>query len=159
MKIVVCSDNHSSVKTLEKILKDNPNCDYYWHLGDSEAFSEKELYPFISVQGNNDYLNLPYCRIIEVGKHRFMLTHGHRHLRGDLNTFYHYAKSNQCDVVLYGHTHMFSDYTYNDVRFINPGSCLYNRDGSEACYAILNINEKGNIKVLKKLVDLKEELL
>ncbi len=158
MKIVVCSDNHSNIDALRKIVDDNPNCDYYWHLGDSEAFDEKELYPFFSVLGNNDYLNLPYCRIIELRKHRILLSHGHRHLRGDLHTFYYYAKENDCDVVLYGHTHMFSDYTYNDVRFINPGSCSRNRDGSDPSYIILNIDEVGNIKVIKKFVDLKNGL-
>ena len=78
MKIVVCSDNHYNFDVLDKILADNPDADYYWHLGDSEANEEKDIYPFVSVRGNNDYLNLPVFKIFEVGGHRFFLTHGHR---------------------------------------------------------------------------------
>ncbi len=152
MKIVVCSDNHSNFLVLNKILADNPNCDYYWHLGDSEADSKDKLSPFVTVLGNNDYLDLPVYRVIEVGNHRFLLTHGHRYLRGDLNALYYLAKENNCDVVLYGHTHMFSDYSYNGVRFINPGSCSHNRDGSKPSYAVLNVSDK-DIKLLKKVID------
>lgn len=149
MKIVVCSDNHSNFSALAKILADNPNADFYWHLGDSESETIDKISPFVSVLGNNDYLDLPVYRIIEVGNHRFLLTHGHRYLRNDLNTLYYLAKENNCDVVLYGHTHMFSDYSYNGVRFINPGSCSHNRDGSDPSYVVLNL--KGNdINLVKK---------
>lgn len=149
MKIVLCSDNHSNFLALDKILSDNPNADYYWHLGDSESNSIDRLSPFVSVLGNNDYLDLPIYRVIEACNHRFLLTHGHRFLGNDLNALYYLAKENNCDVVLYGHTHMFSDYSYNGVRFINPGSCSHNRDGSKPSYVILNINNK-NIKLVKK---------
>lgn len=159
MKILVCSDNHSNFEVLKKILNDNPDCDYYWHLGDSECSDEKELSPFISVLGNNDYIKLPYARIIEVGGHRFLLTHGHRHLRSDLNNLYLYALENNCDVVLYGHTHMFSDYTHNNVRLINPGSCKHNRDGSKPSYIIMEIDDENNIKITKKVIDNKNDVL
>ncbi len=149
MKIVLCSDNHSNFLALDKILSDNPNADYYWHLGDSESNSIDRLSPFVSVLGNNDYLDLPIYRVIEACNHRFLLTHGHRFLGNDLNALYYLAKENNCDVVLYGHTHMFSDYSYNGVRFINPGSCSHNRDGNKPTYVILNINNK-NIKLVKK---------
>ena len=142
MKIVLCSDNHSNFSVLDKILADNTNADYYWHLGDSESESVDRLSPFVSVLGNNDYLDLPIYRVIEACNHRFLLTHGHRFLGNDLNTLYYLAKENNCDVVLYGHTHMFSDYSYNGVRFINPGSCSHNRDGSKPTYVILNISDK-----------------
>ncbi len=149
MKIVLCSDNHSNFLVLDKILSDNPNADYYWHLGDSESESIDRLLPFVSVLGNNDYLKLPIYRVIEVDKHRFLLTHGHRFLRNDLNTLLYLAKENNCDVVLYGHTHIFSDVSYKGVRFINPGSCSHNRDGSKPTYAILDIQDK-DIKLLKR---------
>lgn len=149
MKIVLCSDNHSNFSVLAKILALNPDGDYYWHLGDSESKTVDRLSPFVSVLGNNDYLDLPIYRVIEVGKHRFLLTHGHRFLSSDLNTLYYLAKQNDCDVVLYGHTHMFSDISYNGVRFINPGSCSHNRDGSKPSYALLNIRDK-DIEAVKK---------
>ncbi len=149
MKIIVVSDNHSNFDVLHKIVKDNPDGDYYWHLGDSEACEADELKPFVSVRGNNDFLDLPMYRVIEVASHRFLLTHGHRYLRYDLSDLYYLGKEQNCDVVLYGHTHMFSDYEYEDIRLINPGSCSHNRDGNKPSYIILNVNEK-DIEVIKK---------
>lgn len=147
MKIVVCSDNHYNFDVLDKILADNPDADYYWHLGDSEANEERDIYPFASVRGNNDYLNLPVFKIFEVGGHRFFLTHGHRYLRSDFYGLYEAAVQNNCDVLLYGHTHMFSDYSYEGIRFLNPGSCRLNRDGTPPSYMIINIDDDHNIDV------------
>lgn len=149
MKIVVCSDNHYNFDVLKDIVKENPDADYYWHLGDSEASDEKKLSPFISVHGNNDFINLPTYRVIELKGHRFFLTHGHRYIRGDFYALYNAAIENKCDVILYGHTHVFADFFFNDVHFLNPGSCRFNRDGSKPSYLIINIDDK-DLSVVKK---------
>lgn len=153
MKIVVASDNHGNLSAIRKIIMDNPNADYYWHLGDSCLEDINSLRPFISIRGNNDYdISLPLQRVIDIDNHKILLIHGHKHIYGDLSYLYEYAKSLNCDIVLYGHTHMYDDREYKGVRFINPGSCSFNRDGDEPTYCILDIN-KDSIKAIKKYVN------
>lgn len=158
MKIVLASDNHGNVNAIRKIVIDNPNADYYWHLGDSCVEDIYTIRPFISVRGNNDYdPSLPNQRIMELEGHRFLLVHGHRHLTWDLEFLHQYAKGLNCDVVLYGHTHIYDDREVDGIRFINPGSCSHNRDGQNPTYAILDIKH-GSIKVSKRFVDHKENV-
>lgn len=154
MKIVLCSDNHSNLNAIKKILNDNPDADYYWHLGDSESFDPvKELSPFISVKGNNDMSNdLPVYKVIETGNHRFLLTHGHRYMWGSLEGLYLLAKEQNCDIVLFGHTHMFHNEKFDGVTFINPGSCSHNRNGEAPTYCVIEANENV-FKITKKYVD------
>ena len=54
-EIVVVSDTHYNNEPLKEIVNRFPSALAYLHLGDSQV-SEKELFPFISVKGNNDYL-------------------------------------------------------------------------------------------------------
>ena len=53
-EIVVVSDTHYNNEPLKEIVNRFPSALAYLHLGDSQV-SEKELFPFISVKGNNDY--------------------------------------------------------------------------------------------------------
>lgn len=153
MKIVVASDNHGNISALRKIVFKHPNADYYWHLGDSCVEDVTVIRPFISVKGNNDWdLSLPSQRIIELNNHRFLLIHGHRQLTWDLEYLHEYAKNLNCDVVLYGHTHIFDDRIKDGIHFINPGSCSHNRDGDDPTYCVIEFNDK-DIKVIKKYVD------
>lgn len=146
LKICLCSDNHGDRSSIQKVLNDNPACDYYIHCGDSLMYPE-ELSPFCSVEGNNDYdLDYPKERILEIGGHKILLIHGHGYTYS-LNTFAQKAKRNNCDMVFFGHTHVFTDLFHNGVRFINPGSTYYNRDGSTPCYARVYILDDNEVRV------------
>ena len=151
MKIVLCSDNHSNLDVIKKIASLNNDADYYWHLGDSESFDAlNELKPFIGVRGNNDCdLNLPKIKIVSIDNFHFLLVHGHEQIRGNYMGLYNLAIEKNCNVVLYGHTHLFDDFDYNGIRFINPGSCLYNRNGEGPTYALINTDGKS-LKLIKK---------
>lgn len=152
IRICVCSDNHGNIESIEKIKQDNPNCDYYFHLGDSH-FNEKMLHPFISVCGNNDWeSNFPRQRIIEINTHRILLIHGDGYtyaISGLANKAIH----ENCDVIMFGHTHEFMDEEYKNIRLINPGSCFHNRDMTTPCYAIVTIDDNDRINVER--IDLK----
>lgn len=153
MKIVVASDNHGNISALRKIVFKHPNADYYWHLGDSCVEDVSILKPFVSIRGNNDYdPSLPNQRIIELLGHRFLLVHGHRHLTFDYKFLKDYAKENKCDIVLYGHTHIFDVRQIDDIKLINPGSCSHNRDGEEPTYCVIELNH-NDIKVIKEYVE------
>lgn len=146
MKIVICSDNHGNDSVLERIVAEHPNADYYWHLGDSEAFTMSQLKPFTSVRGNNDFLfELPISRVMEIGDHRFLLIHGTGILPYDLSPLVEKAKSKECDVVIFGHIHRPVDEIIDGIRLINPGSCNHNRSYAHPTYAIINIDKDNEL--------------
>lgn len=139
------SDNHGDAYSLLKVINDNPNCDYYIHCGDS-AMLEDDIKPFVSVKGNNDFkVNYPKDRIFDVGSHKIYVMHGHNYTFS-YRMLTDKAKKNNCDVLFYGHTHLFNDEVFNGVRMINPGSTNYNRDYSDPCYAIVTIDDNGSIE-------------
>ncbi len=142
-RVVLVSDNHFNRRVLDYILTKESTADLYLHCGDSE-FTMKELLPFASVKGNNDYDgSLPRQRFVEIEGHRILVIHG--------DPFVSYfndkgliakAQKEHADVVFFGHTHRFSDYTKEGIRFINPGSCNFNRDGSPPSYAIVTFEDE-----------------
>lgn len=142
MKILICSDNHLR-DCLQDIKDKHPECELAFHLGDSE-FNYDELKDFIAVRGNNDFdMRYDVIKVIELLGHRILLTHGHRYIGFFYGTenLVKIAKDNDCDVVCYGHTHIYADELIDDVRLINPGSLRNNRDGSRPSYAIMTLTE------------------
>ena len=153
MKILVASDNHFNKQALKDIVNIHQDCDMYLHCGDSDL-SPVELKPFVAVKGNNDFFgDFPKFRVIDTPKHSFYITHGH--LEGcDYRRMGENAKKAGCDIVLYGHTHIYDDTIEDGIRFINPGSLSHNRDYTTPCYALITIDDKtGEMDV--KRIDLK----
>lgn len=152
MKVVLVSDNHGDLKSIEKILCQEQVADYYLHCGDSSTRPE-DISLFASVRGNNDYFNeFPKERIIEIAGHKALLIHGHRLIGfGSFDRLADYAKEKECDICFFGHIHCFVDQEVKGVRLINPGSTFYNRDYSDPCYAVVEI-EGNDIKVTKKSI-------
>ena len=146
LRICLCSDNHGDIDSIKRILNDNPTCDYYLHCGDA-CVEPEYMSPFACIKGNNDWdLDYPKERILDIANHKILMIHG------DGYSFFkdrlaYKAKQDNCDVVFYGHTHTFKDEEIGGVRMINPGSCSYNRDYSCPCYAIVTIDDLGNIEV------------
>jgi len=153
MKLVVVSDNHGDKEILEKIASIECDADYYFHCGDS-CLEPELIRPFVQIKGNNDYYDVPVQRIFhDIDGHNILLIHGHRQIYfRSIDNLLYLAEQNECDIVLFGHTHQFFDEEFEGVRFINPGSCLYNRDDNNATYAVVML-EKGNIEVFKKYVN------
>ena len=146
VKICVCSDNHGEIDCLDKIRQDNPDCDYYFHLGDSQL-SDNLIAPFITVKGNNDWgMNFPMQIIIEINNRKILLIHGSGYTYA-ISGLVNKAKHENCDVIMFGHTHEFFDDEYKGIRLINPGSCWRNRDCSKPCYALVYIDDSGKIDV------------
>lgn len=144
MKIVLVSDNHGSLKVLKDILNIHQNADYYLHCGDSEMTASM-IRPFVGVRGNNDFgLDYPDYRVIEIDGHRVLVIHGHRYVFfNSIEPLIKKAQELVCDVVFFGHTHMYFDQEIDGIRFINPGSCHYNRDYSRPSYAIVDIDQQS----------------
>lgn len=138
MKIVVVSDNHYDLKVLKKIINDNYDADYFLHLGDSELY-ESELSPFVSVLGNVDFDgNLPLFRVIDIGKFKIYMCHGHLFDGNPVNVAKE-AKINNCSLALFGHTHRYFKQYIDDILVVNPGSCSRGKDGCNS-YAIITLD-------------------
>lgn len=140
--IIIISDNHGERECLDYIRSKHIDADYFFHLGDS-VLPAYLLNGFASVKGNNDHYNeYPERLILEIEGHRFLLIHGHKELYfNGLHSLYLCAKENGCDVVCYGHTHIYDDCIYRNIRFLNPGSIIRNRDCSVGSYMDVLINE------------------
>lgn len=79
LKILVVSDSHGDVSILNDLFLSHQDFDYFFHLGDSELPSY-QLYPFISVRGNNDYFDYPISKLIHTKYGDFYLEHGNHHI-------------------------------------------------------------------------------
>lgn len=147
IKIIAASDNHGNLEPINKILQKNHKADFYLHMGDC-CCNPRDIRPFSIVKGNNDYsLDLPEYKILEIDEHnRIFMIHGHQYTF-NIARLVEEAKKEKCNIVLYGHTHTFADYEKEGIRIINPGSCSYNRDRSNPCYAEIIINNDNSIKV------------
>lgn len=146
LKICLCSDNHGDMMSINKILSDNPACDYYFHCGDSLVPPE-ELSPFVSVEGNNDWsFDYPKERMFELAGHRIYMFHGTGYTFSK-KLMVDKARSVKADIVFYGHTHTFADDIFSNIHFINPGSTLYNRDLTSPSYARVYLLDDGRVRV------------
>lgn len=160
MRIIVMSDTHKKYSSIEKIVFRNMNADMFIHLGDGEDDVDlildkfPELSPrFIHVRGNCDYGSLNgYSCVIPVESHKIYAAHGH--LLGvnfGVDNMEKIAKENNCDIMLYGHTHC-RFMKYDDGMYImNPGSASSPRDGSKPSYGYIDITDAG---IITNIVDL-----
>lgn len=157
MKIIVVADTHSSVSYIIDAINNTEGVSKVIHLGDcvsdARVIQENVDVPVIMVRGNNDYFDkdVPLDKIIYVEGHKILLTHGHKYnVYFGPQRLYFRAIELGCDMVLYGHTHIFEDICVGDVRIINPGSVSLPRD-RVASYVLMEITEKEiNIKRIKK---------
>lgn len=147
MKIVVVSDNHGRKQVLDKVIIDNSDADYFIHCGDSELPKEM-LRGFLAVRGNNDFtFDLPEYKILEVENYRILVLHGHRLIyMQNREMLINRAKAEKCNIVCFGHSHIFESMMIDGIQLINPGSLWQNRDGTKPSYAILELNN-NSIKI------------
>ncbi len=149
MKIVAVSDTHGNEEILEEIVRCNQSADLFLHLGDGEREYEsvRNRYPrqaFLMVKGNNDWGDYPPAMVLPLKGFKLYLTHGNRFERSSLLSFLAAsAKANECDLALFGHTHVPCDETVGGVRLFNPGSPSLPRGGNAPSYGIVTLNENG----------------
>ena len=138
-KVLIVSDNHGNKEVLEQLLLKHPDCSLYLHAGDSEDF-QSNLYPYLSVKGNNDYYIENLYRIVKIENHSIYMVHGHRNFLSD-DVMSACAKNNGCDIYVHGHIHRPYYKYYNGVHIMCPGSLRYPRSTKGETYIIMNIDE------------------
>ena len=154
MKILVISDTHGQIMNAVRLIE-TKKYDYCIHLGDVVRDCEdlESIFPrqkFIFVKGNNDPFvrdsSFPDERIFNLGGKKFLVCHGHKyHVKSSLARLKSTGAVNECDIILFGHTH--KAYIENDgLLVMNPGS--------HQSYGEIVIDDVGNIMAeLKKVND------
>ena len=161
MKILVVSDTHGNTELLHEVgAKYRTSVDLVIHLGDNLSDANHVMLDFptialVGVKGNCDFSYMlsdaknEACFTVE--SHRIFYTHGHKYnVKFGVEYLASNAKFNNCDIALFGHTHVGMTALCNGVLVINPGSLSCPRDNTRGTYCVLEIdNNDVNYKILE----------
>lgn len=150
MKVLIVSDTHGRDDNLLLAIQKVSPIDLLVHLGDfnggEESIKKAALCPTEFVSGNNDFFNgYPKEKIIDIGRYRVMLTHGHRQgVNSSTHTIREAASRNDVDIVMFGHTHVPMIDLKEDIWLVNPGSItLPRQNGRIPTYIIMDLDNSG----------------
>ena len=156
LRILIMSDSHGRNENVElaiaQVREEIGEFQMLIHLGDVGDAREIESLagvPCYIVRGNTDYdAKLLNTNVIEAGGHRIFATHGHLYqvdMRLDLLRFA--ALENDCDIAMYGHTHVpYLEEDPDDVTILNPGSISKPRQADHRyTYMVMEIDDEDEV--------------
>lgn len=156
LRILIMSDSHGRNENVElaiaQVREEIGEFQMLIHLGDVGDARELESLagvPCYIVRGNTDYdAKLLNANVIEAGGHRIFATHGHLYqvdTRLDLLRFA--ALENDCDIAMYGHTHVpYLEEDPDDVTILNPGSISKPRQADHRyTYMVMEIDDEDEV--------------
>lgn len=156
LRILLMSDSHGRNENVElaiaQVREEIGEFQMLIHLGDVGDAREIESLagvPCYIVRGNTDYdAKLLNANVIEAGGHRIFATHGHLYqvdTRLDLLRFA--ALENDCDIAMYGHTHVpYLEEAPDDVTILNPGSISKPRQADHRyTYMVMEIDDEDEV--------------
>ena len=156
LRILIMSDSHGRNENVElaiaQVREEIGEFQMLIHLGDVGDARELESLagvPCYIVRGNTDYdAKLLNANVIEAGGHRIFATHGHLYqvdMRLDLLRFA--ALKNDCDIAMYGHTHVpYLEEDPDDVTILNPGSISKPRQADHRyTYMVMEIDDEDEV--------------
>lgn len=156
LRILIMSDSHGRNENVElaiaQVRGEIGEFQMLIHLGDVGDARELESLagvPCYIVRGNTDYdAKLLNANVIEAGGHRIFATHGHLYqvdMRLDLLRFA--ALENDCDIAMYGHTHVpYLEEDPDDVTILNPGSISKPRQADHRyTYMVMEIDDEDEV--------------
>lgn len=167
MRIVVVSDTHGDFFALQNVLVRNSTADLIIHLGDGESELRRymNLHPdienkVIHIKGNCDNdCKSPEFLVIPVLNHRIFATHGHLYgVNASTTRLKMLAKENECDIVLYGHTHSGYQGFEDDLYLLNPGSASCPRDGGTTTFGHIDLSDAGVVLNIAPVPDLLQDM-
>ncbi|WP_291256466.1 metallophosphoesterase [Fusobacterium sp.] len=152
MKVLIISDSHKRLNTLINIYK-KEQPDVVICAGDHSTDGEElsYLYPdskYYIVRGNCDIFDRRYEDevIIELEGSKILLAHGHEYgVKFSYDSIEERGKRLNCNIVIFGHTHIPYISKKDGIILFNPGAVYDNE------YGILNITEK-NIEFFHKSI-------
>ena len=151
--ILILSDIHARPRRAAEAIELHPECKTVFFLGDGARHIDAlaAAYPdkaFVSVRGNCDTFLDGVGEtetVLEIASHRIFLCHGHtRDVKYTLLRLLYAAKEKNCDIALYGHTHIAKEEydAENGIYLLNPGSIGAPRDGRYT-FGILSLDAKN----------------
>lgn len=156
LRILIMSDSHGRNENVElaiaQVREEIGEFQMLIHLGDVGDAREIESLagvPCYIVRGNTDYdAKLLNANVIEAGGHRIFATHGHLYqvdTRLDLLRFA--ALENDCDIAMYGHTHVpYLEEDPDDITILNPGSISKPRQADHRyTYMVMEIDDEDEV--------------
>ena len=162
-KVLIVSDSHGDSAPIRQVI-DRERPDMLVHLGDITADARDvenwlneakgEIVPAVFLRGNCDHPGRKGLReqaVFSLNGHRFFCAHGH--LTGvdyGLQKLVYTALEEECDIALYGHTHVPCDEEWMGVRILNPGSIARPRGGRVRGYLIMTFDGEGEYTVERK---------
>lgn len=164
LRILIMSDSHGRNENVElaiaQVREEIGEFQMLIHLGDVGDARELESLagvPCYIVRGNTDYdAKLLNANVIEAGGHRIFATHGHLYqvdMRLDLLRFA--ALENDCDIAMYGHTHVpYLEEDPDDVTILNPGSISKPRQADHRyTYMVMEIDDEDEVTYKLRYVE------
>ncbi|MCL2071093.1 MAG: YfcE family phosphodiesterase [Oscillospiraceae bacterium] len=151
--MTVISDTHGNYRRLKSVIEQNTDSNLFIHCGDGlkEAWRLAEENPhlnFVFVKGNCDYQNYTEENMVEVSGHRIFYTHGHNyHVRRSHDGVVKRAKSLQCTIALYGHTHVHETSIVSGIHVMNSGSVDSPREGNCPTYGVIMIDDDSGVSM------------
>ena len=150
-RVLVVSDSHGRNNNLYNVME-RVMPDLILHLGDSEDM-EDEIEavadcPVVIVRGNCDYgFTLPEHVVVTLGRHRALLVHGnHQGVGFGLENLVKFAKESDCDIAMFGHTHVPEITEEDGITIYNPGSIsLPRQSGRKPTFMILDVDKDGEV--------------
>ena len=136
-RIAVISDTHNLLRSeVAEIIK---TCELVLHGGDISGPDTLEKIRslcgnYYVVRGNNDRdwaSDIPYALEVELYGRKFFMTHKKKDIPSDVDA----------DVVIYGHSHRYSQDYIGGTLYLNPGSCGPRRFNQAITMAVLTVPE------------------
>lgn len=119
MNLIILSDTHGLLRSA--VLELLQTADAIFHAGgiNSQAVVDKltSFAPLYVVRGNNDTdwaASIPHDLTVALEGVRFYMVHNKKDVPADLT---------RANVVVFGHSHKYSEERRGDVLWLNPGSC------------------------------------
>ena len=153
MKILIVSDTHGKTEYLESVLEKEKPLDRLIHLGDIEG--DEDYIPVIAecpveiVAGNNDFFSdLPGECVIQIGRYKALLTHGHYYYVNSRKDFVRSAAVQRgAKIALFGHTHVPYIEEEAGILVACPGSLSLPRQADHCpTYLLLYISADGSCR-------------
>ena len=89
---------------------------------------------------------VPSRQIVQAAGYQILLVHGHRHsVDVSLEVLLNSAQAMNCDIAVFGHTHMPFAEEFSSILALNPGSLSRPRGRSKASFAVLALESDSTV--------------
>lgn len=145
-RIGVISDTHGLLR--QEVAEILQTCDRIFHAGDIDSQDVldrlRALKPLYAVRGNADRdlaEGLPADCLTELYGRKFYMIHNKKECS---------PRAGDADFVFYGHSHKYDVTEKNGQIWLNPGSCGKRRFTLPVTMAVIELDEGGGYRILRK---------